>query len=289
MDSAIVLCRSVHFSIVLMMFGACLLRPLLLGSKSASTAHASLDQTLNAVMRLLALMSLASGLEWLMLTAGSMADSWHATVDLQAILRVLSNTFFGQVWSLHLVLNLALIVCLFLAPHPPLNLRVILSGLVLATLAPVGHGAMFDGFSGQLLIVNQVIHLLCVGTWIGGLALLSMMLMQLNAHDARQVLHRFSNIGYCLVAGIILTGLINVRVLSGSYWPTPLLSGFALILLIKISLVMTMLLLALFNRLITQSGHLRVLRTSVMAEWLSGTGAVAAVSLLGTLPPIALS
>ncbi|WP_409277757.1 copper homeostasis membrane protein CopD [Pseudomonas defluvii] len=289
MDSAIVVCRFVHFSIALVMFGACLLRPLLLGSKSGSIAHSSLDQALNLGLRLLALLSLISGLGWLMLTAGSMADSWQATVDLQVVLQVLGNTFFGQVWGVHLVLNLALLVCLLLTPHPPFNLRVILSGLVLATLAPVGHVAMFDGISGQLLIVNQVIHLLCVGTWIGGLALLSMVLMQLAPHEARQVLHRFSTIGYCLVAGIILSGLINVRVLSGSYWPTPLFSGFALILLIKVSLVMAMLLLALFNRLISRSGRLCVLRTSILVEWLTGMGAVAAVSLLGTLPPILLS
>lgn len=31
-----------------------------------------------------------------------------------------------------------------------------------------------------------------------------------------------------------MTGLINVRILTGQFWPTPLLSGFALILLIKI-------------------------------------------------------
>ena len=148
---------------------------------------------------------------------------------------------------------------------------------------------MFDGISGQLLIVNQVIHLLCVGAWLGGLTLLLMVLMQRAPQDARQVLHRFSTIGYCLVASIILTGLINVRVLSGAYWPTPLFSGFALILLIKASLVMAMLLLALFNRLNARSGRIHVLRTSILVEWFCGVAAVAAVSLLGTLPPTPLN
>lgn len=289
MDSAIIVCRFVHFSIVLMMFGACLLRPLLLGSNAGAVAYMFLDQALDRALRLLALLSLVSGLGWLMVTAASMADSWQAAVDVQAVLQVLRSTFFGRVWAAHLVFSLVLFVCLCLKPRPPFNLRVILSGLVLASLAPVGHVAMFDGISGQLLIVNQVIHLLCVGAWLGGLTLLLMVLMQRAPQDARQVLHRFSTIGYCLVAGIILTGLINVRVLSGAYWPTPLFSGFALILLIKASLVMAMLLLALFNRLNARSGRIHVLRTSILVEWFCGVAAVAAVSLLGTLPPTPLN
>ncbi|MBF8757271.1 copper homeostasis membrane protein CopD [Pseudomonas guariconensis] len=289
MDSAIIVCRFVHFSIVLVMFGACLLRPLLLGSNSGAVAYLFLDQALDRALRLLALLSLISGLGWLMVTAASMADSWRAAVDVQAVLQVLGSTFFGRVWAAHLIASLVLFVCLCLNPRPAFNLRIILSGVVLASLAPVGHVAMFDGISGQLLIVNQVIHLLCVGTWLGGLTLLLMVLMQRDPQDARQVLHRFSTIGYCLVAGIILTGLINVRVLSGAYWPTPLFTGFALILLIKASLVMAMLLLALFNRLNARSGRIPVLRTSILVEWFCGVAAVAAVSLLGTLPPTPLN
>ena len=289
MDSAIIVCRFVHFSIVLMMFGASLLRPLLLGSNTGAVAYMSLDQALDRALRLLAPLSLVSGLGWLMVTAASMADSWQAAVDVQAVLQVLRSTFFGRVWAAHLIVSLVLFVCLCLNPRPPFNLRVILSGFVLASLAPVGHVAMFDGISGQLLNVNQVIHLLCVGAWLGGLTLLLMVLMQRAPQDARQVLHRFSTIGYCLVASILLTGLINVRVLSGAYWPTPLFSGFALILLIKASLVMAMLLLALFNRLNARSGRIHVLRTSILVEWFCGVAAVAAVSLLGTLPPTPLN
>jgi putative copper resistance protein D len=46
--------------------------------------------------------------------------------------------------------------------------------------------------------------------------------------------------------------------------------------------------LALFNRLRIKDCEQRLsaLRKSVIAEWLLGIGAVAAVSLLGTLPPM---
>ena len=103
------------------------------------------------------------------------------------------------------------------------------------------------------------------------------------------MLRRFSNVGFVLVAGIILTGLINTRVLTGAFWPTPLFEGFALILLIKVSIVCLMLLLALFNLLMSRAGRLTVLRSSIALEWLLGLSAVAAVSLLGTLPPLIVS
>ena len=46
--------------------------------------------------------------------------------------------------------------------------------------------------------------------------------------------------------------------------------------------------LALFNRLRMEDCEQRIgtLKRSVMLEWLLGIGAVAAVSLLGTLPPM---
>ena len=163
-----------------------------------------------------------------------------------------------------------------------------LIGLLLATLAPVGHGAMLNGLSGQLLILNQVVHLACVGAWLGGLLLLVLILRQPQRHGLEPILRRFSGAGYGLVAGLLVTGLINVRVLTGQLWPTPLFQGFALILLIKVLLVLAMLGLALFNRLrIDQcQQRLGVLRASVQLEWLLGLGAVAAVALLGTLPPM---
>jgi putative copper resistance protein D len=181
------------------------------------------------------------------------------------------------------------LVALLLSPlRANLALRLILSGLLLATLAPVGHGAMLDGTAGHLLILNQLIHLMCVGAWLGGLMLLLMILRAPAGHSMRTLLLRFSGIGYGLVAGLLITGLINVRVLTGAFWPTPLFSGFALILLIKAALVAAMLGLALFNRLRIDDCEQRLatLRSSVMLEWLLGIGAVAAVSLLGTLPPM---
>ena len=238
--------------------------------------------------RALAWAGLGSGVAWLVLITASMAGSWSAAWDLSTVQLVLDKTFFGQVWTWHLLLNGLLVVVLMTGWKAP---RLPLITVLLATLAPVGHGAMLAGLSGQLLILNQVVHLLCVGAWLGGLLLLVLILRQPDRTALGAILRRFSGVGYGLVAGLLLTGMINVRVLTGQWWPTPLFNGFALILLIKVMLVLGMLALALLNRLRLDRCEQRPgsLKASVMLEWLLGVSAVAAVSLLGTLPPMGLA
>ena len=275
-----VVCRFVHFCVVLLMFGACVFRPLLLGAWPAI----EMDGQLRRVNRLLAWAGLGSGLAWLLLTTHAMAGSWPQTLDPATLWRVLGSTFFGQVWAFHLLFCVLLLIALH--ARAGFFLIGLLSFLLLATLAPVGHGAMLDGWRGQLLMLNQLIHLMCTGAWIGGLLGLLLILVRPVGQGVGALLQRFSHLGFVLVAGIILTGLINTRVLTGALWPTPLFEGFALILLIKVTLVAVMLLLALFNLVMSRRGRFAILRSSVALEWLFGLAAVAAVSLLGTLPPL---
>ncbi|MCK6189388.1 copper homeostasis membrane protein CopD [Pseudomonas sp. EYE_354] len=284
MATLLVLCRFVHFSVVLLMFGACVFRPWLLGT----TPQPRLDRNLLRVTRVLAWTGLVSGVAWLLLITASMAGSWEAALQPATVQLVLGKTFFGQVWRWHVLLNLLLVIAL-IRPWPALRLPVL--GLLLATLAPVGHGAMLDGLSGRLLILNQVVHLACVGAWLGGLLLLMLILRQTPGPALEPILRRFSGVGYGLVAGLLISGMINVRVLTGQLWPTPLFSGFALVLLIKVMLVLGMLALALLNRLRLDSCEQRLgsLKASVILEWSLGVCAVAAVSLLGTLPPMVVA
>lgn len=284
MATLLVLCRFVHFIVVLLMFGACVFRPWLMGNEP----QPALDRQLLRISRGLAWLGLGSGVAWLLLITASMAGSWDAVLQPATVQLVLGKTFFGQVWLWHLLLNLLLLIAL-IKPWPALRLPLL--SLLLATLAPVGHGAMLNGLNGQLLILNQVVHLACVGTWLGGLLLLVLILRQPQRRGLEPTLRRFSGVGYGLVAGLLVTGLINVRVLTGQLWPTPLFSGFALILLIKAMLVLGMLALALLNRLRIDrcEQRLETLKASVMAEWLLGVSAVAAVSLLGTLPPMVVA
>lgn len=288
MQNALILCRFVHFAAVLLLFGSCLFRTWLFRSLLSTQGCAALDAKLFWILRGLIPLALISGLLLLVLTAGSMAGSWQDGLDPSTLTLVLGHTFFGQVWSGHLLLNLLLLISLISTRLSSPQLRLVLVTLLLATLAPVGHGAMFDGVLGDLMMANQLVHLCCVGAWLGGLMMLWLLLAPPQPGNFKPLLLRFSGLGYGLVAMIIATGLINVRVMSGAVWPEPAFSGFGLVLLIKISLVLCMLLLALFNRLLlnSQRNQLSILRTSVAVECLFGLAAVAAVSLLGTLPPL---
>ncbi|CAD5197923.1 copper homeostasis membrane protein CopD [Pseudomonas sp. FEN] len=283
MQSAVVLCRFLHFAVVLSLFGTCLLRPWLIGN----TLHAALDRGLLGIKRWLALLALLSAGGWLLLTTTNMTGDWSDALSPATLQLVLGKTFFGQVWSWHLGLCLLLLISLLANARPACNL--LLGLLLLATLAPVGHGAMLDGLDGRLLMLNQFVHLSAVGAWLGGLLLLLRVLAQPAGHDLERLLRRFSSLGYALVAMIILSGLVNVRMLTGAPWPTPLFSGFALILLIKVLMVALMLALALFNLVMSRRGRFSVLRSSVTVEWLLGLGAILAVSLLGTLPPMLMN
>ncbi|MGY2401916.1 copper homeostasis membrane protein CopD [Pseudomonas sp. SDO5271_S396] len=284
MATLLVLCRLLHFSVVLLMFGAWVFRPWLLGAEP----QPALDRQLLRITRGLAWLGLGSGVAWLLLITASMAGGWDAAAQPDTVRLVLSNTFFGKVWVWHLLLNLLLVIVL-IKPWPALRLPLL--ALLLGTLAPVGHGAMLSGLDGQLLILNQVVHLVCVGAWLGGLLLLVLILRHTPRLALAPILKRFSGVGYGLVAGLLVTGLINVRVLTGQLWPTPLFDGFALILLIKVMLVLGMLALALLNRLRIEHCEQRLgsLKASVLLEWLLGVSAVAAVSLLGTLPPMVIA
>ncbi|TDV50080.1 putative copper resistance protein D [Pseudomonas graminis] len=285
MHEGLILCRFIHVGAVLLMFGVGAFRSLLFVRHLLAFEASPAGPRLGRLLGWVAAIALASAVAWLMLTAAYLSSDWSSAIDPSNVGRVLGKTWFGHVWVVHLLLN-ALVVILNRRVRPGALLA--LNALLLLTLAPVGHGAMFDGLKGQLLIVNQMLHLLGVGTWLGGLGMLALLLRADHGVDLAVVLRRFSGIGYGLVAVIIATGLINVRALSGGFWPEPAFAGFGRVLAVKITMVVGMLLLAALNRQLARSADLPMarLRLSVFLECLFGAGALAAVSLLGTLPPM---
>lgn len=285
MHEGLILCRFLHFGAVLLLFGVCVFRSLLFVPYLVPFEASAAGPRLNRLLGWLAVTALASAAAWLMLTAAYLSSDWRSAIDPRTLGLVLGNTWFGHVWIVHLLLNVLVVM---MRRRGKLTALLLADTLLLLTLAPVGHGAMFDGLKGQLLIINQMLHLLGVGTWLGGLLMLALLLKASQGVDLASVLRRFSGIGYGLVAVNIATGLINVRALSGALWPEPAFAGFGLVLAVKAALVLGMLVLAACNRQLTHAAPLPLphLRVSVALECLFGAGALAAVSLLGTLPPM---
>jgi putative copper resistance protein D len=280
MEFALIVCRFLHYWAALTLFGLLVSQHLLLRPDAQHLRQSSAPVWLAGA-------GLLSALGWLMLTSASMAGSWNDGIDPTTLSAVLGRTAFGNVWIVHMSLNALLILLLMGQRQRPL-LQTLVALMLLGSLAPVGHVAMFEGMRGLFLTLNQLIHLGSTGAWLGGLYLLLRLMRGSNDGAARACLLRFSGYGYVMVALIIGTGLINVRALAGALWPSPAFSGFGLILAIKVAMVLCMLALALTNRLMLRSAAARVdiLRSSIMLESLFRLAALAAVSLLGTLPPI---
>lgn len=276
MPDALVWCRFIHFAAVLTAFGLSVHHPLLLGKEPPGPRACG-------VLRGLASIALVSAMLWLLLAVDELAGD----VSLPSIGLIISETFFGKVWCLHLACCLALSGLVFSRGLQRQWLPALVAGAAVVTLAPVGHGAMLDGWKGLLLMLNQALHMLFVGAWSGGLLLLLAMLGASGRREPLRLLQRFSGVGYLMVSGLLVTGLINLRVIAEGFWPSPPFQAYGFILAIKLGLVAGMLCLALGNRLAVVFGIERrsALCVSVGLEWALGIAAVAAVALLGTLAP----
>ena len=116
----------------------------------------------------ISVVALLSAVLLLALEAATMADDWRAAIDPGVITAVLADTDFGRVWLFRLFLAVALTAVVLLRPQRWATITVA-AGLLLASLALVGHAAMRTGFQGVFQRGNSAVHLLAAGAWLGGL------------------------------------------------------------------------------------------------------------------------
>jgi len=176
----------------------------------------------------------------------------------------------------------------------------VLSLLLLVSLGWVGHAVEGQGVVGLVHQINQMVHLLAAGLWLGGLVPLTWLLGQARSTSgatwislAPAVLTRFSHVGYAAVALLAATGVINTLLLVGS---VEALAGtpYGRLLSLKILLFSVMVVLALTNRFrllprlrceLQPSASIAALARSVLFEQALGFVVLAVVSVLGTWPP----
>jgi putative copper resistance protein D len=170
----------------------------------------------------------------------------------------------------------------------------------LASLGWVGHAMIGEGRIGIFYEVNQSVHLLASGLWLGGLVPLSALVFRVTRSTGgpwfavmRAALLHFSRTGYFAVALVVLTGIVNTAMLVGS---VDSLTGtpYGRLLLVKIALFLLMVGLAAVNRFvlvprITQEGRpmtgTAALTWTIGVEQALGFAIIVAVSILGTWPP----
>ena len=305
-EVGLITARFMHFAAVLALFGLALF-PLYAYRPSVGGSRARLGGWLNAWLWGAALLGLLSALGWGWFTIVNMVGSASAAADPDNLLTVLRDTSFGQVWVARLILVVALLA--FTTGRSDGSRRpdwaiVLVAGLLLLSLAFIGHTQSHDGPLRAIHVSADAAHLLAGGAWLGGLIALGHLLMLARRSpspehhaDATAALVRFSRMGYVAVAALIGSGLINAWMLVGS--PGKLATTrYGQLLLLKLCLLAGMLALAALNRFrIVPSllgahegaqaapSPLGRLQRNVFGEQLLGLAVVLVVGYLGTMQP----
>lgn len=291
MAEANVIIRLVDFVSAMLAFGTAAFRLYVPGIAPG------LDRRLAWVIRVAAVVAFAASLGLVSTTAADMAGSAAEGIDPSTLRIVMMATQFGKTWWWHLGFVAALVVAAIWR-RGPISSGIVLgfAALGLASLAFIGHAADMQGLPGLARELNQSLHLLAGGAWLGGLLPLYLLLRETEPGDPviKDGVTHFSQMGYVAVALIAVTGTINSWMLVGSVgalFGTP----YGRLLSAKIALYLVIVGLALGNRLLLaprigrDAAATTALARSVVAEQALGFAILAVVSVLGTWPPATMN
>jgi putative copper resistance protein D len=300
MDEVLYACRFVQFTAAMVIFGASSFQFYALAGGHATAAPsilAGFDAWLGRMTLATAIVALVSALALLLCQAAAMAGSPAAAIDPVTVTAVLFETRFGRVWLWHLLTAILIVLACLGQPRGRQPIVLIFSLLLLASLGWIGHAAMDEGPARVAHELNQTVHLLAAGLWLGGLVPLAWLLRRARAAEqdagltlTRDAIRHFSQVGCVAVAFIALTGAINSLLLVGSFGAmvgTP----YGRLLALKILLFLAMVVVALINRfhlaprICSDAITLSALCRTVGLEQGLGLCILAVVSVLGTWPP----
>lgn len=243
--------------------------------------------------RLLGALLLLGVLSQLPLQAALVGDGWGDAFNLP-LWQLYLGTAAGHGWRWQLPLGLLLSLWLLVGPGVRGSRWLWgFSGLLLASLALGGHAAATAGGLGLVHQLNQGVHLLTTGLWLGSLPGVLLCLQRPPSalrDDVQQLLRSYSLPGQISVALALLSGAFNSLLILG---PDGLLqlTPYSGLLLGKVLVVTAMVALALANRYLLvprlrrQAPALTLLRRATAAEIVLGVVAVALVAIFSGLDP----
>ncbi|MCC8459026.1 copper homeostasis membrane protein CopD [Photorhabdus aegyptia] len=290
-----ILCRFTHFVAVMLMFGFSVFTAILVPERLSVL----IDARLRLGVIISTVVTLITTIGWLAIQAGIMGDGWQDIYNLEIWLAVLGTTF-GKVWQWQILISIVATGFLFISKQKARNILMLISSTVLlACHAFIGHSVMHDGITGVFSQVNQVIHLVSVGYWFGGLwpFLLCLQFLRIQNELAigldKQIMismMRFSTYGHVAVTLIIITGIISSLILLPN-WPKYSGSEYQSMLWLKIALVAGMVMLALINRYILvpklkQPGCYQLLIINSWIEIILGALVLLCVAVFATYQPV---
>jgi putative copper resistance protein D len=307
-EVALIAARAVHFTAALSLVGAIAFSTLI-ATPAYAKANAPTPPKLRHRLRIIGWASLVimvlSAVPWLLLIAAEMSGT--ALTDLahgRIIATVVTDTQFGRIWLLRLVLAGLLVPCLALLTKSRGidGAATVLGAALVAALAWEGHAGAEEGWGGALHSAADAIHLVAAALWLGALLPLALLLGGHRERDIGGVVSahaatlRFSTLGVISIAALITTGAVNMWFLVGTV-PALIGTAYGQILLVKLALFLVMLGVAAFNRYrltprlarADKKGRAAIaqLRRNALAEAAIGLIIIALVGALGTAVPAA--
>ena len=290
-DAALVACRFLHDGAAMLLWGAFATLSMLVPQDLAGEIGRRLQLFRFAAITV----AVATTVAALPLEAASIGDGWGDAVNPTMVRDVLFESSVGQAWPAQAVAALLVLSTLALRSPAYRIATALTSGLLLATLALTGHTAMQEGWLGTAHHLNDAVHVLAAGAWLGALAALLPILRALDhpgQHaDAGLALKRFSRAGYVAVALVVASGVINTMLTLGT-WPTDWSSPYQAMLAAKIALVGLMIGIATVNRFVFVPHVARhsaraatAIRFGTVTEIVLGLAVIDLVSRFGMLAP----
>jgi copper resistance protein D len=290
-DVALVVCRFLHDGSAMLLFGAFAYLSTLVPRPLALVT----GDRLRSVQLVATAIAVATTVAALPLEAAVIGEGWSNAYDPAMIGSVLLETSVGQAWQAQAVAALLVAAALALSSNAGQIATALGAGVLLACLSLTGHAVMQAGWLGLAHRVNDTVHVLSGGVWLGALVPLLLILGALDEperqSDAGVALRQFSTAGHVAVALVIASGSVNTALILGG-WPADWSSPYQAMLTVKIVLVGLMVGLAIFNRygLVPRiagqrRGAVKAIRIGAILEIALGLAVIGLVSTFGTLAP----
>lgn len=286
------LCRFLHDAAAMLLWGGFAYLAWLVPETLAEDVGQRLRPLRNAAVALAVLTLLAA----LPLRSAMLGEGWGDAANLETLRAVLFETSIGSSWLIQAGCTLLLLGALLVPQRHRRTAVAFASGLLLASLATIGHTALHQSGLRVAHMLNDALHVLCAGGWLGALVPLLPVLRALEdparRAEARTALRNFSRVGHAVVALVLLSGAANTLLVLG-HLPTDFTSPYQALLAAKIGLVGAMVCLALANRyflvprLARSGGEAEsALRNGIFAEIALGLVVIGLVAVFGMLEPV---